>query len=54
MTTGQGGLVVTDDDALAVTLRQLKDQGRPVVFAGFTLAGLGALALFIRRLYGNR
>lgn len=30
MTTGQGGLVVTDDDALAVKLRQLKDQGRPV------------------------
>ena len=30
MTTGQGGLVVTDDDALAVSLRQLKDQGRPV------------------------
>jgi perosamine synthetase len=30
MTTGQGGLVVTDDDKLAVSLRQLKDQGRPV------------------------
>ena len=30
MTTGQGGLVVTDDEALAVRLRELKDQGRPV------------------------
>lgn len=32
----------------------VKDPGRPIVFAGFTLAGLGALALFIRRLYANR
>jgi perosamine synthetase len=30
ITTGQGGLVVTADDALAVRLRELKDQGRPV------------------------
>ena len=30
ITTGQGGLIVTDDDALAVRLRELKDQGRPV------------------------
>ena len=30
ITTGQGGIVVTDDDALAVRLRELKDQGRPV------------------------
>jgi perosamine synthetase len=30
ITTGQGGLVVTDDDALAVRLRELKDQGRPL------------------------
>lgn len=30
ITTGQGGLVITDDDALAVRLRELKDQGRPV------------------------
>jgi perosamine synthetase len=30
MTTGQGGLVVTADRALAVRLRELKDQGRPV------------------------
>ena len=30
VTTGQGGLVVTDDDATAVRLRALKDQGRPV------------------------
>jgi perosamine synthetase len=29
ITTGQGGLVVTDDEALAVRLRELKDQGRP-------------------------
>lgn len=32
----------------------VRDPGRPVVFAGFTLAGLGAVILFIRRLYGNR
>jgi perosamine synthetase len=30
VTMGQGGLVATDDDALAVRLRELKDQGRPV------------------------
>ena len=30
ITTGQGGMVVTDDDALHLRLRQLKDQGRPV------------------------
>ena len=32
----------------------VNDPGRPVVFAGFALAGLGAVALFIRRFYGNR
>jgi perosamine synthetase len=30
ITTGQGGMVVTDDDALHARLRELKDQGRPV------------------------
>ena len=30
ITTGQGGAVLTDDDALHVRLRELKDQGRPV------------------------
>src|SRR4029077_15282225 len=30
VTTGQGGLVATDDDRLHVRLRELKDQGRPV------------------------
>lgn len=30
VTTGQGGLVVTADEALAIRLRELKDQGRPV------------------------
>lgn len=30
ITTGQGGMIVTDDDALALRLRELKDQGRPV------------------------
>jgi len=30
ITTGQGGLIVTDDDKLVVRLRELKDQGRPV------------------------
>jgi perosamine synthetase len=30
ITTGQGGLIVTDDEALAIRLRELKDQGRPV------------------------
>lgn len=29
ITTGQGGMVVTDDDRLSVRLRELKDQGRP-------------------------
>lgn len=31
----------------------VSDPGRSVVFAGFVLAGLGALALLIRRLYAN-
>jgi perosamine synthetase len=30
ITTGQGGLIVTDDEALTVRLRELKDQGRPM------------------------
>ena len=30
ITTGQGGMVLTDDDELHVRLRELKDQGRPV------------------------
>jgi len=30
ITTGQGGLIVTDDQSLAVRLREVKDQGRPV------------------------
>lgn len=30
ITTGQGGAIFTDDDALHVRLRELKDQGRPV------------------------
>jgi perosamine synthetase len=30
VTTGQGGVIVTDDDDLDVRLRELKDQGRPV------------------------
>lgn len=30
ITTGQGGMVVTNDDQLVVRLRELKDQGRPV------------------------
>jgi perosamine synthetase len=34
ITTGQGGLVVTNDDALHLRLRQLKDQGRPVKGTG--------------------
>ena len=29
ITTGQGGLIATDDDRLHVRLRELKDQGRP-------------------------
>lgn len=32
----------------------VRDPGRPVVFAGFALAGVGAVALFLRRLYGKR
>jgi perosamine synthetase len=30
ITSGQGGMIVTDDDKLAQRLRELKDQGRPV------------------------
>ena len=30
ITTGQGGMIVTDDDDLHLRLRKLKDQGRPV------------------------
>jgi len=30
ISTGQGGMILTDDDALYVRLRELKDQGRPV------------------------
>jgi len=30
ITTGQGGLIVTDDEAVAVRVRELKDHGRPV------------------------
>ncbi len=30
ITTGQGGMVLTDDDEIHVRLRELKDQGRPV------------------------
>jgi perosamine synthetase len=30
ITTGQGGMVVTDDPAIHARLRELKDQGRPV------------------------
>jgi len=30
ITTGQGGVILTDDDSLEVRLRELKDQGRPV------------------------
>ena len=30
ITTGQGGMILTNDDALHTRLRELKDQGRPV------------------------
>jgi perosamine synthetase len=30
ITTGQGGMILTNDDALHIRLRELKDQGRPV------------------------
>jgi perosamine synthetase len=30
ITTGQGGMIVTNDDELVIRLRKLKDQGRPV------------------------
>ena len=34
ITTGQGGLIATNDDRLHVRLRELKDQGRPVKGTG--------------------
>ncbi len=34
ITTGQGGIVATDDDAVAARLRSLKDQGRPTKGTG--------------------
>ena len=34
ITTGQGGIVLTDDDSFAGRLRALKDQGRPVKGTG--------------------
>ncbi len=34
ITTGQGGMVVTDDEALHGRLRQIKDQGRPAHSSG--------------------
>ena len=34
ITTGQGGLIATNDDDLHVRLRELKDQGRPVRGSG--------------------
>ncbi len=34
ITTGQGGMIVTDDDELHVSLRALKDQGRPTKGSG--------------------
>ncbi|HYG75743.1 MAG TPA: DegT/DnrJ/EryC1/StrS family aminotransferase [Planctomycetota bacterium] len=34
ITTGQGGMIFTDDDQLHVRLRELKDQGRPVKGTG--------------------
>jgi perosamine synthetase len=34
VTTGQGGMVITDDDALHQRLRELKDQGRPARSTG--------------------
>ncbi len=34
ITTGQGGVIVTDDEQLATRIRELKDQGRPVTGTG--------------------
>lgn len=34
ITTGQGGIVVTNDDTLHIKLRELKDQGRPTRGSG--------------------
>lgn len=36
ITTGQGGMVLTNDDAVHARLRELKDQGRPVRGTGET------------------
>lgn len=44
----------TDSGESFAGIQIVKDPGRPVVFAGFILAGLGAVALFVRRLYENK
>jgi len=43
ITTGQGGLVVTDDERLHRRLREIKDQGRPVRSSGvdYDIPGIG-------------
>jgi hypothetical protein len=44
----------TPDGEPYAGIQIVNDPGRPLVFAGFVLVGLGAMALFIRRIYANR
>lgn len=44
----------TDSGEPFAGIQIVRDPGRPLVFAGFLLAALGAVAIFIKRLYGNR
>lgn len=39
VTTGEGGMIVTDDERLADTCRSLRNQGRPIVKAGQSALG---------------
>jgi len=41
VTTGEGGVVVTDDEDLATTLRSLRNQGRDESYEGLRFARLG-------------
>src|SRR5690606_28206904 len=48
ITTGEGGMVLTNDDRGADLLRSLRNQGRPVGNSGITGPGLGSWMEFER------